>query len=196
MWRLGVFVSVLLTVNVLRNPRPPSEVKLGVYLAITCPCSTLDTQSRELTMSSSVDQPQCVWDDTCILFFVIWRQGEWKTTLSAPNLDSNLDLPVIGILVSSNSSAFNHATTDAAVEFNTTSALANYATEAGLCQVESLGAGKIWLHLSLIAQAKQLTLKHFVELVYRPESKSPWFRYQQSPLTSLLPFYEQTFSDT
>nr|CAD7568583.1 unnamed protein product [Timema californicum] len=76
-----------------------------------------------------------------------------KTTLSTPDRDSNPDLPVIGSLVQHESDALNHEVTEAgppsekpppvhpteirtsispssAVELNTTSALANYATEA------------------------------------------------------------------
>nr|CAD7195424.1 unnamed protein product [Timema douglasi] len=73
-----------------------------------------------------------------------------KTTLSTPDRDSNLDLPIISSLVYCESSALDHADTEAgkttpsspteirtsispssAVELNTTSALANYYTEAG-----------------------------------------------------------------
>nr|CAD7404539.1 unnamed protein product [Timema poppensis] len=67
-----------------------------------------------------------------------------KTTLSTPDRDSNLHLPVIGILIYCESSTLDHVTSDAvhpteiqtsispssAVELNTTSALAKYATEA------------------------------------------------------------------
>nr|CAD7256010.1 unnamed protein product [Timema shepardi] len=54
-----------------------------------------------------------------------------KIPLSTPHRDSNLDLPIICSLVYCKSGALDHAATEAAVELNTTSALANYATEAG-----------------------------------------------------------------
>nr|CAD7445793.1 unnamed protein product [Timema bartmani] len=83
-----------------------------------------------------------------------------ENTLSTPNRESNLYLPVIGSLVYCESSALEHAATrgewktteekpppvhpteiqttispSLAVELNTTSALANYATEAGVCVI-------------------------------------------------------------
>nr|CAD7414435.1 unnamed protein product [Timema poppensis] len=76
-----------------------------------------------------------------------------KTTLSTPNLYSNLNLPLIGSLVHCESSALDHVATEekpppvhpteirtsippsSAVELNT-SALANYATEAGFIYVD------------------------------------------------------------
>nr|CAD7442813.1 unnamed protein product [Timema bartmani] len=48
-----------------------------------------------------------------------WRESGkqlfGKTTLSTPNRDSNLDLPVIDILVYCESSALDHAVTEAGV---------------------------------------------------------------------------------
>nr|CAD7586907.1 unnamed protein product [Timema genevievae] len=73
---------------------------------------------------------------------------EKKTTLSIPDQDSNLDLLVIGSLIYCERSALDYAATEekpppvhpteirtsispsSAVKLNTTSALANYATEA------------------------------------------------------------------
>nr|CAD7265459.1 unnamed protein product [Timema shepardi] len=76
-------------------------------------------------------------------------EGVWKTNLSTPDKYSILDLPVIGSLVYRKNSAKNHPqftrprfeseirtsiSPPSAVELNTTSALANYATEAGEAQ--------------------------------------------------------------
>nr|CAD7398832.1 unnamed protein product [Timema cristinae] len=105
-----------------------------------------------------------------------WKIVLRKTTLSTPDRDSNLDLPVIGSLVYCESSAIDHETTEA---YGTNKAPSSHARQIMPVLRLSNGIRQYHILLHLLDNPKQ-ALCHALVLLVRPPGTLPRWVSQHS----------------